>query len=284
MSALFDEGDPSRGVLRHGLARAHDPRRLPARACCSWSWKPTSRQARLAVQVLGRHRRARRDLGVEPGRVTSNPATTGSARCRLRDRDRRGHRRRGATGPRADPVAVVVAAAAVDRHDLVRPLPLALADQHLAGPLAHRLRRHRPERAAARRHVRVRDGVVLPRRAADPAGPLPRAGPGRRCAGSRPPGSCSSCSRSIISTGGASKTPTYFGVGNHPTPCPDARAATSCERPRTALRAGPDGRDRTAATGARVLASSATRSRAASGPGLKVVGRRPQASRPTRPR
>ena len=62
----------------------------------------------------------------------------------------------------------VVAAAALDRRDLVRPLPLALAGLRPAGPgdgLGSTGRHCSPSASRDRRH---RDGLVLPRRAAGP--------------------------------------------------------------------------------------------------------------------
>ena len=88
-------------------------------------------------------------------------------------------------------VGALVAAARVDRADLLRPVPVALADRGVARAVARARRHHDAEPAAPRGHVRGRDRVVLPRRATDP-----RAHAGARAS----PRSCS-CPTAVVMTG-----------------------------------------------------------------------------------
>ncbi len=74
----------------------------------------------------------------------------------------------------------------------------------------------------------------------------------------------------VISTGGASKTPTYFGVGNHPAACPAPRP-DELRAARTALRAGPKVAKDRAARAARILLVGDSIA-CSLWPGLKVVG------------
>ena len=74
----------------------------------------------------------------------------------------------------------------------------------------------------------------------------------------------------VISTGGASKTPTYFGVGNHPTTCPAPRP-DELRAARAALRNGPPVEPDRAVRGDRVLLVGDSIA-CSLWPGLKVVG------------
>ena len=96
-------GRPVARVLRHRLARAHDPRRLPARVAAPRLEADVARRRRIAVQVLGVVGRARRGLGAGTTSATSIRGYYGLGSLAVRDRGRRGDRGRGAAGPRAHP-------------------------------------------------------------------------------------------------------------------------------------------------------------------------------------
>ena len=103
-----------------------------------------------------------------------------------RDRDRVGD----PTRPRAARPRAVVVPAALDRHDLVRAVPLALARLPHHHGNAHRPRGQRAPVRAARRHVRLREPLLLPGRTADSPRhlPHPEAGVHRAGAGGGAPG------------------------------------------------------------------------------------------------
>jgi peptidoglycan/LPS O-acetylase OafA/YrhL len=75
----------------------------------------------------------------------------------------------------------------------------------------------------------------------------------------------------VVSTGAASKTPTYFGVGTHPTACPTPRP-DELRAARTAMRNGPAVAGDPAVRGDRILLVGDSIA-CSLWPGLKVVGR-----------
>ena len=113
------------GVLRHGHEGALPPRGCVARARPR---TPAHRPHRSRGTDPPRHRRSgapRRHRGIRHDR--RRPAVHVPRRVpRVRARGRRRHRRRSATS-RAGASASLTRATRVDRHDLIRPLPVALA-------------------------------------------------------------------------------------------------------------------------------------------------------------
>ena len=122
------------------------------------------RPHRVARRRDRRRDRSRVDLGADDGdRLLAVPRRVrhrrGVGRRRHRERDpARRHR-----SPR---LAAVARAAARDRDDLLRPVSVALADLRVPDPGANWSRGNVPAVRPSPRHVRGRDGVVLPRRAA----------------------------------------------------------------------------------------------------------------------
>ena len=222
MARALRQRRPVARVLRHRRAHPHDPGRRGARARVA---RPTAAHADRAPERADRRARRRgRDalvdaLAVGPV-VRVLPRWLAALRGRGRGADRGGR----AAEPHRAAARARAHAARLDRSHLVRPLPLALAGQRVPDRSPHRVGRDPAQRGAARRHVRVRDRVVLPRRDADPARGAARATGPRWVA---PVAIAGTGVVLVVATVGATSPPSYLGGG----------AAASCRRARPPRRA-----------------------------------------------
>ena len=175
MRARFRIDDPSPRVLRDRCARPRDPdrrvaRRRSARRGSRARWRGAcSRVGRSAAAV------------VVLVRLHDTSGTARSYYC-------------GGSAAFALVVAVVIAGALqrgavasvlsfrparVDRHDLLRPVPVALADRRVARPVARPAERQRAEPAPPRRHVCRGNALLLRDRTPDPGAHVASARDGR---------------------------------------------------------------------------------------------------------
>ena len=160
---------PVAGLLRHRGARPHDPRRLPPRARVARRPRSAGTRRRRAAGVRWPH--ARRG-GLRPRPRARERALFPRREPALRVRRRRPHQR----GDRAEgspATGALAPAAALRRPDLLRPLPLALADHRVRDRGPHRPRGEPAQRAPDRDHLRDHDRLVPSDRAAHPPAPAP---------------------------------------------------------------------------------------------------------------